>query len=134
MVNTLSLVLPFTIVMGALVDAILVYIYMKYVHQWKDILSSEDVLNPELESQMEGSNEPTIEISTDQPNEPSVDQPNDPPIEPPQSDPIIETSATIVEQNIEPSNAIPEETQIQVIEDSPGMYELFYNFLKLYSY
>ena len=101
MVNTLSWLLPLTIVMGSLVDAIFVYIYMKYVHQWKDILSSEEVLNPKFESQMEESNEPNIETSTDQPNEPSVDQPNDPPIEPPQSDPTIETSVTTVEQNID---------------------------------
>ena len=134
MVNTLSWLLPFTIVMGSLVDALLVYIYMKYVHQWKDILSSEEVSNPELESQMEVSNEPTIETSTDQPNEPSADQPNDPPIDPPQSDPTIETLATTIKQNIEPSD----ETQIQVIEDSPGMhepgmYEFLYDFPELYS-
>ena len=116
--------------MGSLVDAVLVYIYMKHVHQWKDILSNEEVSNTELESQMEESREPTIETSTDQPNEPSADQPNDPPIDPPQSDPTIVPSVTAIEQNIEPSNTIPEETQIQAIEDSPGMFELLYDFPK----
>ena len=116
--------------MGSVMDAILVYTYMKYVHQWKDILSSEEVSNPELESQMEESREPTIETSTDQANEPSVDEPNDPPIDPPQSDPTIEDTVTAIEQNIKPSNAISDERQIQVIEDSPGMYELLYDFPK----
>ena len=69
--------------MGSLVDAILVYIYMKYVHQWKDILSSAEVLNSELESQME---ESSFHATTE--------QSNDPPIEPPHSDPTIETSVT----------------------------------------
>ena len=75
MVNSLSWILPFAIVMGSLVDAILVYVYMKYVHQWKDILSSEEVSNPELELQMEESNEPSNEISMEQPNESSVESP-----------------------------------------------------------
>ena len=129
MVNSLSWILPFCIVMGSLVDAVLVYIYMKYVHQWKDILSSEEVSNPELESQTEESNEPTIETSTDQSNESSVEpsiqtlecQPNDPPIEPPQSDPTTETTVTTNEQHIESPAFTPEETQIQVIDDTPGM-------------
>ena len=129
MVNSLSWILPFGIVMGSLVDAVLVYVYMKYVHQWKDILSSEEVSNPEPESQTDESNEPTIETSTDQSNESSVEpsiqtldhQPNDPPIEPPQSDPAIETTVTTVEQNIEFSTSTPEETQIKVIDDTPGM-------------
>ena len=58
--------------MGSLVDAVLVYVYMKYVHQWKDIISSEEVLGPELE--MEESNKSSNE-STEQPNESSVDSP-----------------------------------------------------------
>ena len=61
--------------MGSLVDAGLVYIYMKYVHQWKDILSSEEVSNPELESQMEESNEPSNDKSMEQPNESSIESP-----------------------------------------------------------
>ena len=55
--------------MGSLVDAVLVYIYMKYVHQWKDILSSEEVSNLKLESQVGESNE----MSTNLPFEPSVE-------------------------------------------------------------
>ena len=130
MVNSLSWILPLAIVMGSLVDTVLVYVYMRYVHQWKDILSSEEVSNPELESQMEESNEPTIETSTDQSNESSVEhsietldsQPNDPPIEPPQSDPTIETTVTMVEDNLEASTSTPEEMQIQVIDETPGMF------------
>ena len=72
MVNSLSWILPFAIVMGSLVDSTLVYVYMKYVHQWKDIISSEEVLGPELE--MEESNKSSNE-STEQPNESSVDSP-----------------------------------------------------------
>ena len=73
LVNSLCWILPLGIVMASLVDAVLVYVYMKYVHQWKDILSSEGVLSPELE--MEESNEPSNELSTEQPNESSVESP-----------------------------------------------------------
>ena len=73
MVNSLSWILPFGIVMGSLVDAVLVYAYMRYFHQWKDILSSEEVLSPELETKE--SNEPSNELSTEQPNESSVESP-----------------------------------------------------------
>ena len=73
MVNSLSWILPFGIVMGSLVDAVLVYIYMKYVHQWKDIISSEEVLGPELD--MEESNESSNEPSTEQANESSFESP-----------------------------------------------------------
>ena len=59
--------------MGSIVDAVLVYVYMKYVHQWKDILSFEEVLNPELESQMKESNAPSNDISMERPNESSVE-------------------------------------------------------------
>ena len=138
MVNSLSWILPFGIVMASLVDAVLVYVYMKYVHQWKDILSSEEVSNPELESQMEESNEPTIETPTEHSNDSSVEspiqisteQPDHSLIEPPHSDSTIETSVTTIVQNIEPSNTATEETQIQVIEDLTGMYELVHDFLK----
>ena len=65
MVNSLSWILPFAIVMGSLVDSTLVYVYMKYVHQWKDILSSEEVLGPELE--MEESNESSNESLVESP-------------------------------------------------------------------
>ena len=110
--------------MGSLVDAVLIYIYMKYIHQWKDILSSEEVSNPQLESQQEESNEPSNEIWMEQTNEPSVespiqtsfDQSNDQPIEPPLLDATIETLVTTIEQNIEHSNPIAEEPQIQVID------------------
>ena len=42
MVNKLSLVLPLTIVSGAIIDAFLVYIYMRFAHPWKDILFYRD--------------------------------------------------------------------------------------------
>ena len=38
MVSKLSWVLPLTIVSGAIIDAFLVYIYMRFAHPWKDIL------------------------------------------------------------------------------------------------
>ena len=42
MVNKLSWVLPLTIVSGAIIDAFLVYIYMRFAHPWKDILFYKD--------------------------------------------------------------------------------------------
>lgn len=113
---------------------------MKFVHQWNDILSSEEVLNPQLDSQME----PSTETSTEHPSEPSVespiqtpvDQSNDPPIELPTSDPIINTSVMTLEQTTEPQNHITE-LQIQLMDGSsvlsPGMYEKLYDFPKLSS-
>ena len=41
MLEKLSWILPITILMGSLVDTVLVVIYMKFVHPWRDILSSE---------------------------------------------------------------------------------------------
>ena len=41
-VNKLSWVLPLTIVSGAVIDAFLVYIYMRFAHPWKDILFYKD--------------------------------------------------------------------------------------------
>ena len=42
MLNKLSWVLPLTIVSGAIIDAFLVYIYMRFAHPWKDILFYKD--------------------------------------------------------------------------------------------
>ena len=42
MLNKLSWVLPLTIVSGAVIDAFLVYIYMRFAHPWKDILFYKD--------------------------------------------------------------------------------------------
>ena len=42
LVNKLSWVLPLTIISGAIIDAILVYIYMRFAHPWKDILFYKD--------------------------------------------------------------------------------------------
>ena len=73
MVNSLSWILPLAIVIGSLVDTVLVYVYMRWFHQWKDILSSEEVLSPEVE--IEESKEQSNELSTEQPNESSVVSP-----------------------------------------------------------
>jgi hypothetical protein len=58
MVNKLSWVLPLTIVSGAVIDAFLVYIYMRFAHPWKDILFYKDK-KPETEE-----NEIVDQIST----------------------------------------------------------------------
>ena len=42
LVNTLSWSLPLMIVLGAIVDVLLVYIYMRIAHPWKDILFYKD--------------------------------------------------------------------------------------------
>ena len=60
MLEKLSMILPITILMGSLVDTILVVIYMKFVHPWRDILSSkEDNLTPQLKSEMDCPVEPS---------------------------------------------------------------------------
>ena len=41
MLEKLSWILPITILISSLVDTILVVIYMKFLHPWRDILSSE---------------------------------------------------------------------------------------------
>ena len=58
MLNKLSWVLPLAIVSGAIIDAFLVYIYMRFAHPWKDILFYKDKT-----SQME-ENEIVDQIST----------------------------------------------------------------------
>ena len=42
LVNMLSWSLPLIIVLGAIVDLLLVYIYMRFAHPWKDILFHKD--------------------------------------------------------------------------------------------
>ena len=42
LVNTLSWSLPLMIILGAIVDVLLVYIYMRFAHPWKDILFYKD--------------------------------------------------------------------------------------------
>ena len=42
LVNKLSWILPLTIVCAAIVDLLLVYIYMRFAHPWKDILFHKD--------------------------------------------------------------------------------------------
>ena len=37
--NQLSWILPIVVVIGALLDMLLVYVYMKFAHPWKYILS-----------------------------------------------------------------------------------------------
>ena len=38
-VNQLSWILPVVVIIGALLDLLLVYVYMKFAHPWKNILS-----------------------------------------------------------------------------------------------
>ena len=52
MVNKLSWVLPLTIVSGAIIDAFLVYIYMRFAHPWKDILYYKDKTSKMEESEI----------------------------------------------------------------------------------
>ena len=40
--NKLSWIFPLTIVCAAIVDVFLVYIYMRFLHPWKDILFYKD--------------------------------------------------------------------------------------------
>ena len=42
LVNTLSWILPLMIGFGAIVDVLLIYIYMRFAHPWKDILFYKD--------------------------------------------------------------------------------------------
>ena len=42
LVNKLSWILPSMIISGAIVDVLLVYIYMRFAHPWKDILFYKD--------------------------------------------------------------------------------------------
>ena len=42
LVNTLSWIVPLMIVLGAIVDVLLVYVYMRFAHPWKDILFYKD--------------------------------------------------------------------------------------------
>ena len=42
MVTTLSWILPLTVILSAMLDALLVWIYMKLAHPWKDILFSQE--------------------------------------------------------------------------------------------
>ena len=51
MLNKLSWVLPLTIVSGAIIDAFLVYIYMRFAHPWKDILFYKDKTSKEEENE-----------------------------------------------------------------------------------
>ena len=55
MIEKLSWILPITILMGSFLDTILVVVYMKFVHPWRDILISE------LKSDM--INEPAIRLT-----------------------------------------------------------------------
>ena len=52
MLNKLSWVLPLTIVSGAIIDAFLVYIYMRFAHPWKDILFYKDKKSKTAENEI----------------------------------------------------------------------------------
>ena len=42
MVTTLSWILPTTVIVSAMLDTLLVWIYMKLAHPWKDILFGQE--------------------------------------------------------------------------------------------
>ena len=42
LVSILSWILPLMIVLGAIIDVLLVYVYMRFAHPWKDILFYKD--------------------------------------------------------------------------------------------
>ena len=42
LVNKLSWILPLMIILGAIIDGLLVYIYMRFAHPWKNILFYKD--------------------------------------------------------------------------------------------
>ena len=42
MVTTLFWILPMTVILSAVLDALLVWIYMKLAHPWKDILFGQE--------------------------------------------------------------------------------------------
>ena len=42
MVTTLSWILPTAVILSAMLDALLVWIYMKLAHPWKDILFGQE--------------------------------------------------------------------------------------------
>ena len=42
LVTSLSWILPVTVIVGAAVDAALVFVYMKFAHPWKNILFWEE--------------------------------------------------------------------------------------------
>ena len=52
LVNTLSWSLPLMIVLGAIVDVLLVYIYMRIAHPWKDILFYKDKTSKKEENEI----------------------------------------------------------------------------------
>ena len=51
LMNKLSWILPLIIFFGAIVDALLVYIYMRFAHPWKDILFYKDKTSKEEENE-----------------------------------------------------------------------------------
>ena len=50
--NKLSWILLLIIFLGAIVDALLVYIYMRFAHPWKDILFYKDKTSKEEENEI----------------------------------------------------------------------------------
>ena len=70
LVNQLSWILPIVVIIGALLDMLLVYVYMKFAHPWKYILSfkveneggEHRPNSPQNDENISGQNsEPTIE-------------------------------------------------------------------------
>ena len=52
LVSMLFWILPLRIVLGAIVDVLLVYIYMRFAHPWKDILFYKDKKSKTAENEI----------------------------------------------------------------------------------
>ena len=52
LMNTLCWILPLMIVLGAIVDVLLVYIYMRFAHPWKGILFYKDEISKMEENEI----------------------------------------------------------------------------------
>ena len=59
LVNKLSWILPLTIVLGAIFDVLLVYVYMRFAHPWKDILFYKDETSKMEENEIVNQSEVT---------------------------------------------------------------------------
>ena len=43
LVSQLSWILPVVVICAGLIDLLFIYVYMKYAHQWKDIISKSKI-------------------------------------------------------------------------------------------
>ena len=61
LVNTLSWILPLMIGFGAIVDVLLIYVYMRFAHPWKYILFYKDETSKKEENYIVDENRVTEE-------------------------------------------------------------------------